>query len=84
MSEQRPLKFKNMKDETYGDILVYKINTDFDLNDLTNSILKFARCTSFDQIELETCKGVKTGLTRLYHTEPTDLPIHIVHLKALG
>lgn len=86
MSEQKlkPIRFKNLKEEKEKEIFVYQITNDYVLNDLTNSILKFAGCTSLEDIELQTCKGVETGLTVLYLLNDQDLPIHIVHREASG
>lgn len=84
MSEAKlkPIRFKNLNEEK--ELFVCEITNDYVRNDLTKLILKFAGCTSLDDIEFRTCKGVETGLSLLYLLNDEDLPINIVHLKASG
>ena len=79
----RPIRFKNLNEEE-KELFVCQITNDYMLKDLTTSILRFARCSSLDEIELKTSKGVVTVLSLLYLLGDEDLSINIVQLKASG
>lgn len=65
-------------------IRVIKITNEFELNDMKNTIVKFAGGTRFDDIELKTLKGAKMGLTALYTARDDDQPIYVKLIKASG